>query len=448
MSCLCGFVYSSKLKTSRLFKTDTALGRARLAISLIFAINGFLYANWTSRIPRLQELYQIDNAQLGFVLLAMSLGALVTMPLTGYIIVKVGSRKLTSIMLFAFILACPFLAFMPAYTALLVLGVLIGMSTGSLDIAMNAQAIIVEDGLKKPIMSSFHAIFSMGMLAGAATASGFIALGADVMTHLPAVSLFSILVALWCIRQLLADDPAANAVDGVSSSSSGSGFQFHRIIVLLGLAAFCCMMGEGAMADWTPVYMLRITGSPEQWAPIGQAAFSGAMMMGRLGGDWARARFGSLSLIRNGGLLALAGLSLALFFPFPVTAFLGFLLVGLGLSNIVPIAYSISGKVPGVAPSVGISSVTTIGYAGFLFGPPVIGFISDWHNEAMARGINPVEWWMNGSWRGLQFGLGFIWLLFVMLVIIALFFLRIDDKKLPDEPGDTTAFQESIHQLG
>lgn len=424
-----------------MFKTDTVLGRARLAVSLIFAINGFLYANWTSRIPRLQELYQIDNSQLGFVLLAMSMGGLVTMPLTGFVIVKLGSRKLTTLMLFIFISFCPFLAFMPAYVALLVMAVLIGMSTGALDIAMNAQAIIVEDGLKKPIMSSFHAIFSMGMLVGAATASGFIGLGADVMTHLPIVSALAIVVALWCVRQLLEDDPAANATEDVPANS---GFRFHRVIVLLGLSAFCCMMGEGAMSDWTPVYMLRIAGSPEQWAPIGQAAFSGAMMTGRLGGDWARGKFGSLSLIRYGGLLALAGLSIALFFPFPVTAFIGFLLVGLGLSNVVPIAYSISGKIPGVAPGVGISSVTTIGYAGFLFGPPVIGFISDWHNEAMERGINPVEWWMNGSWRGLQFGLGFILILFVILVIIAFFFLQIDDKKLPDEPGDTNAYQESL----
>ena len=423
-----------------MFKTDTTLGRARLAVSLIFAVNGFLYASWTSRIPRLQELYQIDNSQLAFVLLSMSIGALIAMPLTGLIIVKLGSRKLTTVMVFAFALLIPLLAFMPAYAVLPAVGVLIGMSTGSLDIAMNAQAIVIEDGLKKPIMSSFHAIFSMGMLVGAATASIFIGFGADVMTHLPAVSAIALLVAFWCVRQLLEDNPQANGTEDAPTS----GFRFHRVVVLLGLAALCCMMGEGSMTDWTTVYMLRIAGSPEQWAPIGQAAFSGAMMTGRLGGDWARAKFGSLTLIRNGSILALSGLTIALFFPFPVTAFIGFLLVGIGLSNIVPIAYSISGKIPGVAPSVGISSVTTIGYSGFLFGPPVIGFISDWHNEAILHGIDPMAWWMNGSWRGLQFGLGFIWLLFVILVIIAFFFLQIDDQKLPDEAGDTDAYAESL----
>jgi MFS family permease len=126
--------------------------------------------------------------------------------------------------------------------------------------------------------------------------------------------------------------------------------------------------------------------------------------------------------------LALLGLSIALFFPFTITTLLGFLLVGLGLSNIVPIAYSVAGRIPGVAAGVGISSVTTIGYAGFLLGPPVIGFISDWHNEAIAAGINPTEWWLDGSWRGLQFGLGLIWLLFLIMLVIAFFFLKIEDR--------------------
>ncbi|MEM9835994.1 MAG: MFS transporter [Bacteroidota bacterium] len=407
-----------------MFNTTTPLGRARLAISLIFAINGFLYANWTSRIPRLQEVYGIDNSQLGYVLLSMSIGALIAMPITGFVIVKTGSRFLTKLMLLFFIITCPLIALMPSYWALLALGIMVGMSTGSLDIAMNAQAIIVEEGLKKPIMSSFHAIFSMGMLAGAGAASLFISLGADVNVHLPIVSGISLLVALWCIRQLLPESTLSTD----SSAAEGGGFKLHKVVILLGLAAFCCMMGEGAMTDWTPVYMLRIAGSPEQWAPIGQAAFSGAMMIGRFGGDWARGVYGSRALIRGGGLLALIGLSVALLFPYPISAFLGFLLVGLGLSNIVPIAYSVSGKIPGVPPGVGISSVTTIGYSGFLFGPPIIGFISDWHNEALAAGINPTEWWLDGSWRGLQFGLGFIWLLFLILVIIAFFFLEVKDE--------------------
>lgn len=152
------------------------------------------------------------------------------------------------------------------------------------------------------------------------------------------------------------------------------------------------------------------------------------MMVGRFAGDWARATYGSSILIKAGGVLALFGLTVALFFPTPILAFSGFLLVGLGLSNIVPIAYSVSGRIPGIPSGVGISSVTTIGYAGFLFGPPVIGFISDWHNKLWESGVNPNFLPFTESWRGLQLGLGFIWLLFVLLVVIAFFFLRIDDN--------------------
>lgn len=409
-----------------MFQAHPRFNRARWAISLIFAINGFLYANWTSRIPRLQTLYDIGNSQIGLVLLTISVGSLISMPLTGYFIVQTGSKRITRAMLLLFICCCPLLALMPSVMALMLGGLLIGMSTGSLDVAMNAQAILVEEGLKKPIMSSFHAIFSMGMLVGAGFSSLSITLGLDLAPHLLLACALVLPLAIWCIQQLLAEPTAATAED--TGSPQKQGFRFHPTLFLLGLTAFCCMMGEGAMADWTAAYMLRIAHSPEQLAPMGQAAFSGAMMIGRLGGDWARQQYGSLLLIRGGGLLALLGLSVALFFPSPWLAFTGFLIVGLGLSNIVPIAYSISGKLPGIPSGVGISSVTTIGYTGFLFGPPLIGFITDYFQSAIDKGQHPLAWWMDGSWQGLQFGLGFILILFCLLCLIAFFFLRLEDR--------------------
>lgn len=399
--------------------------RARWAVALIFAINGFIYANWTSRLPRMREVYDIDNSQLGFILLSVSVGALIAMPLAGVVIVRLGSRQLTRIMLFAYILLTPLLAIMPNYPSLIFIGFMLGMSTGSVNIAMNAQAIGVEDGLNKPIMSSFHAIFSLGMLVGAGSSSLFIGLQTTLFTHLVTISLLVLPLAFWCAGQLLQD---AKLETNPADKKASGGFRLHPTIVLIGLIAFCCMMGEGAMADWTPVYMVSIVGSTEFLAPFGQAAFSGAMTIGRLGGDWARGNYGSRKLIRGGGLLALVGLSIALFFPATSTTLLGFLLVGLGLSNIVPIVYSVAGRIPGIPAGLGISSVTTFGYAGFLLGPPIIGFISDWHNEAISSGIDPLHWWMNGSWRGLQFGLGFIWLLFVVMLLIAFFFLKIKDR--------------------
>ncbi|MEL6276903.1 MAG: hypothetical protein AAFU03_17520 [Bacteroidota bacterium] len=237
--------------------------------------------------------------------------------------------------------------------------------------------------------------------------------------------LIAFVFALWSVQQLIPDQETATKA--VAGEVEKKGFQFHPTIMVLGLAAFCCMMGEGAMADWTPIYMITVAGSPELWAPLGQAAFSGSMMLGRFAGDSARATYGSRSLIRGGGILALTGLSIALFFPTPILAFIGFLLVGLGLSNIVPIAYSISGSIPGIPTGVGISSVTTIGYSGFLFGPPIIGFLSERYDQLVAQGIQP---WtpLPFSWQGLQWGLGFIWILFVLLVVIGFFFLNNEEK--------------------
>ncbi len=411
-----------------MFQLSTPYERARLAVSLIFAINGFLYANWTSRIPSLQTLYDIGNSQTGMVLLTLSLGSLIAMPLAGYFIVKVGSRRITAAMLLLFICTCPLLALMPSVLALMLAGMLIGMSTGSLDVAMNAQAIVVEEGLGKPIMSSFHAIFSMGMLAGAGTSSLAITLGLGLANHLLLVAVLVLPLAFWCIRQLLPEPAITPSTATETTEQQRKGFRFHPTLFLLGITAFCCMMGEGAMADWTAAYMLRVAQSPEQLAPLGQAAFSGAMMIGRLGGDRARGRYGSLILIRLGAVIALTGLSVALFFPSPLLAFTGFLLVGLGLSNIVPIAYSISGKLPGIPSGVGISSVTTIGYTGFLFGPPLIGFITDYFQGGIERG-QTLLWWMGGSWQGLQFGLGFILILFSLLCFIAFFFLDLPSMK-------------------
>lgn len=348
------------------------------------------------------------------------------MPLAGYFIVQKGSRPITRAMLLLFICTCPLLALMPSVVALMLGGVLIGMSTGALDVAMNAQAILAEEGLKKPIMSSFHAIFSMGMLVGAGFSSLSITFGLDLAPHLLLACALVLPLAIWCVQQLLPE--SAEEAASTLAKPQQQGFRFHPTLFLLGITAFCCMMGEGAMADWTAAYMLRIAHSPEQLAPMGQAAFSGAMMMGRLGGDWARQQYGSILLVRAGGLLALLGLSVALFFPTPLLVFTGFLIVGLGLSNIVPIAYSVSGKLPGIPSGVGISSVTTIGYTGFLFGPPLIGFITDYFQSAIDAGQHPLSWWMGGSWQGLQFGLGFILILFLLLCLIAFFFLRLESS--------------------
>ncbi|WP_367390955.1 MFS transporter [Lewinella sp. LCG006] len=375
--------------------------KSRVAVSLIFAVNGFLYANWVARLPRLQEIYQLDHGQLGLVLLAGSIGALVAMPLTGSVIVKAGSHRITVVMLFIFCLLVPLIPITPnVYTLWLILFA-IGASSGSLDVAMNAQAVLVEQRLHKPVMSSFHAIFSAGMMLGAGCGALFVYLNVSYFTHLLIVMAISLVVALRVRHFLIPDlrNPSEEPQDHVSKNVF-----LHPALLSLGLIAFCCMLGEGAMADWTAIYMEKVSLADRDWSPLGLVAFSTAMMIGRLLGDGARQRLGDSRLVQGSAVVAIAGLSLALVWPVVWTGILGFFLVGIGLAAIVPIAYSTAGNIPGLSPGVGISMVTSIGYAGFLVGPPVIGFLSDW--------------------QGLRFGMAFVLLLFLTMLILNIFAVR------------------------
>ena len=358
----------------------------------------------------------MDNGQTGVALTCLAVGALLAMPLAGYLIVRFGSRGLTVYATLAFILTVPFIAFMPGYTALLFVMPLAGVATGVMDVGMNAQAVEVEKLWGKPITSSFHAFFSGGMFLGAGTAAGFIALGFGVEQHFLAVAVFTLATALYVRGDLLADDPV------VGEESAGSSSNFSTAIVLLGICSLCTMIGEGGVADWSPIYMTRVTGSVEALAPIGQAALSGGMFLGRGLGDYIRLRFGSIRVVRIGALLAFFGMLAALLYPLPGVAIAGFALVGLGLANIIPVVFSEASRVPGLRPGVGISSVSTIGYSAFLFGPPIIGFVSDYQNALLPEGMA-----LFPGIAGLRVGLGVVALLMLVLLGLSVFFLKVAD---------------------
>ncbi len=375
-----------------------------------------MYANWTSRLPRLQELYGIDNGETGFVLTSLAIGALIAMPLAGFLIVKNGSRRLAIASTILFIVAVPLMAYMPGYAGLLILMPIVGVSTGIMDVAINAQAVEVEKRWGKPITSSFHACFSGGMFLGAGAAAGFITLGFDLGPHLVTISVITLFLSAFALRNFLRDEP------GQEEDTGAGGTKFSTAIILLGLASLCTMIGEGAMADWTPLYMTRVTGSAEAIAPLGQAAFSGAMLLGRGFGDLIRARLGSRTVIVGGALLALVGVLIAILYPLPAVAIAGFSLVGLGLANVIPVVFSQASKVPGLRSGVGISSVSTIGYSAFLWGPPLIGFVSDYQNSLLPGGIGPFD-----GVLGLRVGLGVVALLMFLLFLLSSMYLRVED---------------------
>ncbi|PHN04564.1 MFS transporter [Flavilitoribacter nigricans] len=365
----------------------------KIAVSVFFAANGFLFTNYISRLPLIQSEFALDNGAIGMVLLASALGALIAMPFTGWLITEKGSRQILTVAALLFCLVIPLIGFMPGGIALSLLFFVIGLATGTMDVSMNSQAVLVEKTLQRPVMSFFHALFSAGMMFGAGCGALFTHFQAGLLVHLISVSLPALAAVLWAIRGLVPDR-------GQVTSGRKKRFQLPEASLIgVGLIAFCCMLGEGAMANWSTNYMLRIASADSGFAPMGLVAFSLAMMTARFLGDRVRDRMGDRHLLIGSSMVAVAGLGLALLIPHPIVVLIGLLLVGLGLSVVVPIAYSTAGQAPGLAPGVGIGMVTTIGYGGLLLGPPIIGFLADW--------------------QGLRIALAFTLVLFVLMVLLS-----------------------------
>lgn len=344
---------------------------SRVSVKILFFLNGFIHANYFSRLPRIQEHFGVDNGTLGFVLLSASIGALVAMPFTGWMIIRNGSRKVTIFAGYFYCVMVPFIPLMPNVYSLMLLFFVMGVSTGMLDVAMNAQAVMVEQQLKKPIMTSFHAFFSVGMMLGALCGSLFAELNTTLFIHFLTIAGASVPIVFIARYYLIHDKPLVKDDDTPAFRLP------NAAMVSVGIIAFCCMLGEGAMADWSTNYMENIALASESLAPLGLSAFALAMTIGRILGDGARVKFGDRSLVIVCGLIAFAGLSLAIVFVHPWAVITGFFIVGIGLSVIVPIAYSIAGNTKDLPPGVGLAMVTTVGYSGFLFGPPIIGFLAD-----------------------------------------------------------------------
>lgn len=352
--------------------------RNRIAVNIAFFVNGFVYANWVSRLTRVQELYQANDQTIGIVLLSLSLGAVMAMPFAGWIIIRNGSRFIT---LLSVLLYCAFVTVVPVFSNwvfAIPLFFVMGAVTGVLDVAMNAQAVIVEQNYKRPIMTSFHAFFSIGMAMGAAVGALFAGTDYDLYVHFISIAVFALVTTFWMFRYLIHDRPADKPPEGPLFRLPQAG------LITVGVIAFCCMMGEGAMADWSVNYMENIASSGKTIAPIALTAFAAAMTVGRLLGDKVRIMVGDKKLIFLGGVVSTVGLLLALAFPIPYVVISGCFFVGLGLSTIVPITYSIAGNSKDLPSGVALAMVTTVGYSGFLFGPPIIGFIAEWQSLRVA----------------------------------------------------------------
>ncbi|MFF2662371.1 MFS transporter [Kitasatospora sp. NPDC058032] len=351
-------------------------GTARLALTAFFAVDGLLFAAWVVRIPDVRSQVGASHSALGLALLCVSAGAVATMPVVGRLCLRYGSRPVTVASLALLALSVPLPAHTHSVTALGGVLLLFGAGYGGANVAMNSAAVEIVGELGRPVMPSFHAGYSLGGLLGAGV-GGLLAGPLTAAQWLALAGLAGLLVTVAAGVALLrspAPRPFATTPSSHSSCSSSAPAAGRMLVLLLGLTALCTAYGEGAVADWTTLHLTDDVHAGARVAAAGYAAYALAMTTGRVGGTWLSLRLGQHRVMVLGGLTAAAGMLLAALAPLVPLAVAGFVLVGLGLANIFPLAIAQAGAAGGPQA---VALASTLGYAGMLIGPPVIGFLAD-----------------------------------------------------------------------
>ncbi|HEV2353874.1 MAG TPA: MFS transporter, partial [Puia sp.] len=320
-------------------------------------------------IPNIQSKLHLDNAALGAVLLGLPAGLMVSLPLAGWSVTKWGSRPVALLAALLYAATLPVLGLVTAAWQLVGCLFVFGMGGNLLNISMNTQAIGTEAMYGRTIMASYHGLWSLAGFSGAFLGNLFLGLGWLPYQHFLVISGVAVLiVALMSRRLVAADAPRPNSQPIFARPD--------RSLVSLGIIAFCSMMCEGAMFDWSNVYWQHVVLPPKPIAGLGLTAFMCTMASGRFVGDWVVRKMGIRRILQISGLMTSAGLLTAILFPQLLPALAGFLVVGAGVSSIVPMVYSAAGRSRVLPPGVALAAVSTIGYLGFLFGPPFIGLIA------------------------------------------------------------------------
>ena len=354
--------------------TDATLTRARMAVAAIFFFNGFGISNWVVRIPTVREALGLSDGGLGLVLLSTAVGSLLAMPFVGALVGRYGSRPVTTVLAWfcGLTLFLPGLATSPWWLAAFL--VLLGAGNGGVDVAMNAHGTTVETRYGRPILSSFHALWSVGSLLGASTGAAFAGAGIAPNVHLSVIA--TVLLVGFTIASRFLLPANADQTHGTHDAPREP-MRITAPLLALGAIGFLALLSEGSVADWGAVYLRDTLKSSEGFAGLGFAAFQTTMAIFRFAGDGLSQRFGATSLIRIGGGLCALGMAVALILAQPWAALIGFAISGAGISVLFPSALSLVSRVPGIQSGAGIAWVASVGYAGFLVGPPMIGGISD-----------------------------------------------------------------------
>lgn len=362
-------------------RMSSSVIRAHWAARFLFFCAGFLFATWGVHIPTVKEVYGLGVGAIGGLVLAAGLGSILGLTQAGWLIAHHGARRVAWWGGLLSAIAIALLLQMPGLMPLWALLALYGAASGLLDVAMNADASELERAQGRPLMSGFHGMFSLGGMVGAGLGGLLIKLQVPAHAHLLGVALFSIALVGWSVRQMA--PPAAGAAEHPAAKER---FSLPRgRLALLGLLGGLGFVVEGAVYDWSVLFLNTERGATQQTAALAYASFSAAMAATRFAGDRMRARWSSLALLRGGAALAAAALALVLVSQSVWLALAGFALVGVGLANIVPVLFSAAAQVPGVAPAHGISAVASVGYCGFMVGPSLIGFVA--HGSSLTAAL-------------------------------------------------------------
>ena len=336
----------------------------------IFLINGLGMSAWAPLVPFARDRLQLSGASLGALLLCLGIGSLAAMPVTGTLVARFGCRRVMCLSALLVLAMMPLLATADSHLVMAAALMFFGAGLGMLDVAMNYQAVQVEKAAGKPMMSGFHGFFSLGGILGAGAVSLLLSLSLTPLTAILVVMAVMLLLLLWRLPGLLnerlhqPDQPWLVIPRGW--------------VAFLGALCFILFLAEGAVLDWGALLLLQNPAMSPTHAGLGYALFSLAMTLGRFSGDKIIHRFGRYPVMLTGALTAAAGMSLAVWLPWPEMALLAFLLVGFGLSNTVPMLFNAAGNQRDMPANLAISAMTTLGYAGILSGPALIGFISQW----------------------------------------------------------------------
>jgi len=364
-----------------------SLARAAHALRVQFFLAGLMFATWGVHVPTVKAHYGLGEQGLGLAMLTAGLGALGALSLAGRVIGRWGPRTVAAVTggLCALVVGSLLLpGQVPGLVALLVV---YGAAGSLFDVALNAEATEIEARGGRTLMSGFHGMFSVGGMVGAGVGSLLPVLGWTPAGHLAGSTLVGLALVALSWPHMLPLPPQAGGDEGAPADADAAprlGLPRGRL-ALIGLLAALGLISEGAMYDWSVLFLKQERGAGLSLAALGYAAFSAAMALGRFGGDALRARWRPATLVQASGGLAALGMTLALLWPHPLAGVAGFTLVGLGLSGVVPVLFSAAAQVPGVSAAHGIAAVSSVAYLGMMAGPPLIGLVAQ--QRSLTQGL-------------------------------------------------------------